>query len=106
MDNESVDSPTAEESTAVARWRTAEGHLYPLIVSDPDLYEIVVQLVVEVRDILRAECATVPALVAAEAAPVIGRCPSQPAAESAGFDTKAAFDAARAQRFREITAMG
>lgn len=106
MDNESVGSPTAQESAAAARWRTAEGHLYPLIVSDPDLYELVVKLVVEARDILRAECPTIPALVGSDAVSVLDRCPTRPVVESAGFDPGTAFDAARAQRFREISAMG
>lgn len=91
-----------EEPAVVARWRAAESHVYPLVMSDPDLYELVVGLVVEARDVLREECATVSMLVASDAAVVLARCPSQKVVHSRGFDPVAAFDAARAQRFREL----
>lgn len=94
--------PTPTELAAAARWRAAESHVYPLIMSDPDLYELVVQLIVEARDILRSECATVTDLVNAEAAPVLSRCSLETAVAVQGFSTTAAFDAARAQRFREL----
>lgn len=87
---------------ATARWRTAEAHLYPLIMSDPELYELALTLVVEARDVLRSECATVSALVESDAEAVLTRCPSRSAVREQGFDTLTAFDAARAQRFREL----
>lgn len=87
---------------ATTRWRAAEGQLYPLIMSDPELYELTVTLVVEVREVLRSECATVSALVSSDAVSVLMRCPSRSAVHDRGFDTMIAFDAARAQRFREL----
>lgn len=72
-------------------------------MSDPDLYELVVGLVVEARDVLREECATVATLVASDAEGVLARCPAQSVVRSRGFDPVAAFDAARAQRFREFS---
>lgn len=94
--------PTPTELAAAAHWRAAESHVYPLIMSDPDLYQLVVQLIVEARDILRSECATVTDLFNAEAAPVLSRCSSENAVAAQGFITTAAFDAARAQRLREL----
>jgi hypothetical protein len=96
-------APTTAESDAAARWIAVEGRVYPLVMSDPDLYELVVGLVVEARDILRTECVTVADLVSSDAEAVLSRCPSRQAVGSGGFDTKAAFDAARAQRFRELS---
>lgn len=94
--------PTPAELASVAHWRAAESHVYPLIMSDPDLYEMVVRLIVEARDILRVECATVADLVNSQAAPVLARCALEPAVAAEGFITSSAFDAARAQRFREL----
>lgn len=97
-------APTPAESAAANRWRAVEGRVYPLIMSDPDLYELVVGLIVEARDILRTECSTVSALMSSEAETFLSRCPSRKAVESCGYDPEAAFDAARAQRFRELVA--
>jgi len=87
---------------AAERWRAAEAKLYPLVVADPDLYTLVVGLVVEARELLRAECATVSALLDASAAGVLARCESAPKVQGEGFDPRIAFDAARVARLREL----
>lgn len=84
------------------RWRAAESHLYPLIVSDPELYELAVTLVVEAREVLRSRCATVAELIASNPAAVLAECPAAQAVGDRGFDPVVAFDAARAQRLREL----
>lgn len=94
-------APVGTEAAA-ERWRAAEAKLYPLVVADPDLYMLVVQLVVEVRELLRAECATMSALLDASAAGVLTRCASAPKVQTEGFDPRIAFDAARVARLREL----
>lgn len=92
---------------AVARrWRAAESHLYPLIVSDPDLYELAVTLVVEAREVLRSRCSTVAALIASDPTAVLAECPAAQAVRDGGFDPVTAFDAARAQLLRELPGAG
>jgi len=88
------------------RWRAAESHLYPLIVSDPDLYELAVTLVVEAREVLRSRCSTVAALIASDPAAVLAECPAAQAVRDGGFDPVTAFDAARAQLLRELPEAG
>lgn len=87
---------------AAERWRAAERQLYSLIVADPDLYTLAVQLVVEARDVLRTECTTLQQLREASASDVLARCDSTARLEAEGFDPRAAFDAARAARMREL----
>lgn len=88
---------------AIERWRSAERSLYPLIVSDPDLYKAAVGLVVEARDVLRGMCDTVPALLDVEAAAVLARCPAAAGLAERGLDPMMALDAARAYRWRELS---
>jgi hypothetical protein len=87
----------------LVRWRTAESQLYPLIVSDPELYQLAVQLVVEVRDVLRSRTASVAALFDADPAAVLEACASTSAAREQGLEPLVAFRAACAQRLRELT---
>ncbi|WP_186525982.1 hypothetical protein [Leekyejoonella antrihumi] len=94
--------PRGAETVAAERWRAAEDRLYPLIVADPDLYTLVVELVVEARDLLRTECMSVPALIETAAADVLARCAKTQVVQSEGFDPQTAFDAARAARLREL----
>ncbi|MPZ78924.1 MAG: hypothetical protein GEV28_00370 [Actinophytocola sp.] len=92
------------EPPGAARWKAAEDRLYPLITVDPALYEAALTLVCEVADVLRGQCGTVTELVGADAAAVLARCPSAPVLSALGFDPGAAFDAACACRWRELTA--
>ena len=93
----------AEPPTA-ARWRAAEGRLYPLIMVDPGLYEVAVTLVREAADVLRRDCGTVTELIHADAAGVLAECPSAPVMTGFGFEPGTAFEAACAYRFRELAA--
>ncbi len=95
-------STDERERAAAERWRAAEGRLYPLIVADPDLYTLAVELVVEVRELLRVECASVDALIGAAATNVLSRCGTTAKVRAEGFDPVVAFDAARAARLREL----
>jgi hypothetical protein len=87
---------------AAARWQAAEARLYPLIMSDPDLYEAAVTLIAEARDVLRVHCDTVSALADVEAAGVLAGCPSASATTARGVDPDLVVDAARAYRWREL----
>jgi hypothetical protein len=87
-----------------ARWRAAEGRLYPLIVVDPALYEAAVTLVCEAADVLRWRCGTVSELVGVDASMVLASCPSASVMSALGVDPGTAFDAACAYRWRELTA--
>jgi hypothetical protein len=89
---------------APARWQAADPRLYPLIMSDPDLYEAAVTLMAEARDVLRARCDTVSALADVDATGVLDRCPSAPATTARGVDSDTVVDAARAYRWRELAA--
>jgi hypothetical protein len=97
------DSGAQAEPPAAARWRAAEGRLYPLIIVDPPLYESAVTLVCEVADVLRERCASVAELVAADPTEVLARCASTPVMSALGFDPRTAFDAGCAYRWRELT---
>lgn len=94
----------ADIEAATRRWRAAESRLYPLIMADPDSYELAVTLVAEVHEALRRHCATVDALIACDPSGILPDCPSTPAARQRGLDPAVAFDAARVQRLREFTA--
>jgi hypothetical protein len=98
--------PGRVEPFGVARWRAAEGRLYPLIMVDLDLYEAAVSLVREAAQVLRRECGTVAELTYVDAAGVLAQCPSAAGMASAGFDPRTAFDAACAGRFRELAGSG
>lgn len=71
---------------------------------DPDLYEAAVTLVGEAAGVLRTRCNTIRGLIETDAVNVLTACPSTTAVTALGFDPHAAFDAARAGRWREITA--
>jgi hypothetical protein len=88
---------------ASARWRAAEARLYPLIMSDPDLYEAAVTLLSEARDVLRSQCDTASELAEVAAAGVLARCRSAVATTARGIDPDVVVDAARAYRWRELT---
>lgn len=92
-----------EQAALVLRWQAAEGRLYPLALADPDLFEAAVGLVVEARDVLRAECRTGAELAAIAAGTVLDRCHSAASVQEQGFDGRIAVDAARAQRWREMS---
>lgn len=93
------------ELPASSRWQAAEARLYPLIMSDPDLYEAAVTLMAEARDVLRARCDTVVELADAQAAAVLAGCPSAAATLARGVDADVVVDAARAYRWRELTGL-
>jgi len=97
--------PAAPDQRDRARWEAAEARLYPLVLSDPELYEAAVTLMAEARDVLRSECDTVSALAEVEAAAVLARCPSAPATTARGVDPQTVVDAARAYRRRELTGL-
>lgn len=90
------------ELAARSRWQAAEARVYPLIMSDPDLYEAAVTLVAEARDVLRAECDTASAVAEKGTAAVLAGCPSAPTTLARGADAETVVDAARAQRSREL----
>lgn len=91
------------EPPAAARWRAAEGRLYPLIIVDPSLYESAVTLVCELADVLRGQCGSVAELSAADPAAVLAHCSSGSVMSALGFDPRTAFDVACAYRWRELT---
>lgn len=92
-----------EQAAQVLRWQAAEGRLYPLVMVDPELFEAAVGLVVEARDVLRDECRTAEELTTISSRTVLDRCRSAASVEGQGFDTRLAVDAARAQRWRELS---
>jgi hypothetical protein len=93
------------ELPASSRWRGAEARLYPLIMSDPDLYEAAVTLMSEARDVLRERCDTASALADETAAGVLASCPSATATLARGVDADTVVDAARSYRWRELTGL-
>lgn len=92
------------EMLAVLRWQAAEGRLYPLATVDAVLYEEAVTLVREAAEVLRSRCTDVAELVEADPREVLACCPSAPASTECGLDPSTAFDAARALRWRELSA--
>src|SRR3954453_20190421 len=100
-----VPGRSGTERPASARWRAAEARLYPLIMSDPDLYEAAVTLMAEARDVLRARCGTVTQLADEEAPGVLAGSPSAPATLARGMDADVVIAAARALRWRELTGL-
>lgn len=86
------------------RWQAAEAHLYPLIMMDPALYEVVVTLVGEASGVLRKQCGTVADLMDVDVDAVLAECPSTAVVIASGVDPVTPIDAARAQRWRELTA--
>lgn len=88
------------------RWQTAESRLCSLVMADPDLYELGLTLVVEARDFLRSQCATLDELTGIDAAEVLARCPSAAAVRERGLNPAVAFDAARLHRLRELLSNG
>lgn len=102
--DESFRRAVEEQAAQVLRWQAAEGRLYPLVMVDPELFEAAVGLVTEARDVLRAECRTAEELTAISSRTVLDRCRSAADVQQQGFDTRLAVDAARAQRWRELSA--
>ena len=90
------------EVTTLARWRAAEGYLYPLVMVDPDLYEGAVALVVEAAQLLRTECDSIEDLFEVDVAGVLARCRAAARLTEAGIDPATAVDAARARRVVEL----
>lgn len=101
-----VDQVTSDFDATMWRWRAAESRLYPLVMADPDLYQLAVGLVVEAYEVLRRSCSTITALIECDAAGVLSECPSAAAVGDYGFDPAIAFDAARARLVRELPADG
>lgn len=95
---------TSGFDAATWRWQAAESRLYPLVMADPELYQLAVGLVAEVCEVLRRHCSTVTALHECDAAGVLSDCASATAVRDQGFDPAIAFDAARAQVLRELRA--
>lgn len=92
-----------DRAARIMRWQAAEARLYPLALADPELYEAAVGLVVEAREVLRTECRSGDELAAIPARSVLDRCGSAAAVVQQGFDAQIAVDAARAQRWRELS---
>jgi hypothetical protein len=90
------------EVTTFARWRAAEGQLYPLVMVDPELYETAVTLVVEAAQLLRAECDSIEDLLDLDVAGVIARCRTAARLAEAGINPMTAVDAACARRVLEL----
>lgn len=70
---------------------------------DVDTYEVVVTLVGEASAALREQCRSVTDLVEVDIADIAARCTATSAVTELGFDPGVAIDAARAQRWRELT---
>jgi hypothetical protein len=90
------------EVTTLARWRAAEGHLYPLVMVDSELYETAVTLVAEAGQVLRAECDSIEDLFDLDVAGVLARCRTAAQLAEAGINPATAVDAARARRALEL----
>jgi hypothetical protein len=98
------ESRAGVEMAAVRQWQAAEGRLYPLITMDTALYERALTLVRDVVSVLRLRCAAITELIDIDPAGVLSLCPSAPAVSALGLDQSTAFDAARAVRWRELSA--
>jgi len=90
----------------LAKWFRAEERLYPVAMVMPERYETVVRLVGRVTEQLRASCADLPALVAADADAqgMAERVASFDPATSDDIDLDMIAGAAFSIRYRELAA--
>jgi len=88
------------------RWFRAEERLYPVAMVMPERYETILRLVGRVTDQLRASCADLPALVAAdaEARDMAERVASFDPTMSDDIDLDLIAGAACSIRYRELAA--
>jgi hypothetical protein len=91
----------------VERWNQAERHLYPVVLTRPDLYERYLALVRAVADGL-GDLSTPDALAAAfgEAVPMVTRAAARLGVPTDGLDLGVAAGAAFALRYREVKVAG
>jgi hypothetical protein len=89
----------------VERWNVAERHLYPVVLTQPDLYERYLALVRAMADDL-GDLSTPEALAAAfgEAVPRAARTAAGCGIPTGGLDLEVAAGAAFALRYREVKA--
>ena len=89
----------------VERWNLAERHLYPVVLTQPDLYERYLALVRAMADDL-GDLSTPEALAAAfgEAVPRAARTAARRGIPTGGLDLEVAAGAAFALRYREVKA--
>jgi hypothetical protein len=89
----------------VERWNVAERHLYPVVLTQPDLYERYLALVRAMADDL-GDLSTPEALAAAfgEAVPRAARTAAGCGFPTVGLDLEVAAGAAFALRYREVKA--
>jgi len=89
----------------VERWNLAERHLYPVVLTQPDLYERYLALVRAMADDL-GDLSTPEALAAAfgEAVPRAARTAAGCGIPTGGLDLEVAAGAAFALRYREVKA--
>ena len=104
VDGEDAAMFRSDGELAPAPWRAAEMRLYPLVTADPEVYEAAVTLVREALEVLRSRCGSVAELTLVSASEVVDHCPSAHTAAALGVDPGTALDAARAVRWRELTA--
>ncbi len=91
-------------AAAMARFTTAEGRLYPMVMVDPVGYQHATSLVGLVVDELRGNCTDIEAVLQARAG-LIDRLPEIAAAASitlGGIPADTVIDAASAIRCREL----
>jgi hypothetical protein len=91
-------------AAAMARFTTAEGRLYPMVMVDPDGYQHATSLVGLVVDDLRGSCTDIEAVLQARAG-LIDRLPEIAATASltlGGVPADTIVDAASAIRCREL----
>jgi hypothetical protein len=96
----------ALSTAAMLRFTTAEGRVYPLAMTDPPGYELVITLVGHVANELRKSCKDFNSVLAARE-DLIGRLPDLAEAagvESIGLSPDTIVDAASALRCRELQA--
>ncbi len=93
-------------SELLARWFHAEERLYPVAMVLPERYETVVRLVGRIAEQLRASCADLPSLVAADAGgrAMAERVASFDPATSDDIDLNMIAGAAFSIRYRELAA--
>lgn len=93
----------ADPRLQVMRWEQAEASLFALAVADTEMFELAVNASVAVRDELRGRCHTLDELIGESVRDVADRVPLLQQAQQQGLDPRTVFDAARAQRRRELS---